>query len=293
VHVNKALAPTNDSGGSGANGSESTIHLCAHIYANRSISLWKPPETLAWFTRSLQQVAHEIGRSTSSHPLRVALVSYINSSPSVIKNFVRHAVVSDIKVLIPFMGPLTASAGQYSYDQVPPMDPYTTSYDDDYFSSASPEPGRGKAAERAAAARAGRRRGAERIEVDPVGFLEMLEGELQGPDHEVRARLLNALTEPMADMGLRPLEQWVRQNQAIEAQFPNAARFLLANRDEQRRLLLEAGVGEEAGPNPEARIHVPGGYAGDVLEEQQATHSSDETGEDEDTNGEDEAVSTQ
>jgi hypothetical protein len=82
----------------------------------------------------------------------------------------------------------------------------------------------------------------------------------------------------MADAGLRPLEQWVRQNQAIEAQFPNAARFLLANRDERRRLLLEAGVGEEAGPIPGGGIHVPGGYAGDVLEEQQAAQSSDETG---------------
>lgn len=220
----------------------------------------------------------------------MALISYINSSPSVIKNFVRHAIVSDIKVLVPFMGPLMASAGQYSYDPVPPMGPYTTSYDDDYFNSASPEPGRGKAAERAAAARAGRR-GVERVEIDPVGFLEMLEGELQGPDHEVRARLLNALTEPMADAGLRPLEQWVRQNQAIEAQFPNATRFLLANRDERRRLLQEAGVGE--GHIPGGGIHVPGGYAGDVLEEQQAAQSSDETGEDEDTNGEGEAVSTE
>jgi hypothetical protein len=211
----------------------------------------------------------------------------------VIKNFVRHAIVSDIKMLIPFMGPLTASAGQYSYDPVPPMDPYTTSYDDDYFNSASPEPGRGKAAERAAAARTGRQRGVERIEIDPVGFLEMLEEQLQGPDHEVRARLLNALTEPMADVGLRPLEQWVRQNQAIEAQFPNAARFLLANREERRRLLQEAGTGEEAGPLPDGGIHVPGGYAGDVMEEQQATQSSDETGDDEDTDGEGEAVSTQ
>ncbi len=209
-----------------------------------------------------------------------------------IKAFVRHAIVSDIKVLIPFMGPLMASAGQYSYDPVPPLDPYTTSYDDDYFSSASPEPGRGKAAERAAAAQGGQQRGAERIEIDPVGFLEMLEGELQGPDHEVRARLLNALTEPMADVGLRPLEQWIRQNQAIEAQYPNAARFLLASRDEQRRLLQEAGVGE-AGAIPGGGIHVPGGYAGDVMEEQQAEQSSDETEEDEDSNGEGEAVSTQ
>jgi hypothetical protein len=48
------------------------------------------------------------------------------------------------------------------------------------FSSASPEPGRGKAAERAAAARTGRRRGVERIEIDPVGFLEMLEGNSKG-----------------------------------------------------------------------------------------------------------------
>lgn len=208
-----------------------------------------------------------------------------------IKTFVRHAIVSDIKVLIPFMGPLTASAGQYSYDPVPPLDPYTTSYDDDYFSSASPEPGRGKAAERAAAAQAGRQR-VERIEIDPIGFLEMLEGELQGPDHEVRARLLNALTEPMADVGLRPLEQWIRQNQAIEAQYPNAARFLLASREERRRLLQEAGTGE-AGPIPGGGIHAPGGYAGDVLEEQQAAQSSDETEEDEDTNGEGEAVSTQ
>ena len=210
-----------------------------------------------------------------------------------VNRFVRHAIVSDIKVLVPFMGPLTASAGQYSYDPVPPMDPYTTSYDDDYFSSASPEPGRGKAAERAAAAQGGRRRGVERIEIDPVGFLEMLEGELQGPDPEVRARLLNALTEPMADVGLRPLEQWIRQNQAVEAQFPNAARFLLADRDERRRLLQEAGVGE-AGAIPGGGIHVPGGYAGDVLEEQQAAQSSDETEEeDDDTNEEGEAVSTQ
>lgn len=207
-----------------------------------------------------------------------------------IKNFVRHAIVSDMKVLIPFMGPLTASAGQFNYDPVPPMDPYTTSYDDDYFSSASPEPGRGKAAERAAATRAGRRRGIERIE--PVEFLEMLEGELQGPDHGVRARLLNALAEPVADAGLRPLEQWVRQNQAIEAQFPNATRFLLANREERRRLLQEAGVGREARPVPGGDVHVPGGYAGDVLEEQQAAESSDETGENEDTDGEGEAVST-
>jgi len=207
---------------------------------------------------------------------------------------VRHAIVSDIKVLVPFMGPLTASAGQYSYDPVPPMDPYTTSYDDGYFNGAAPDPGRGKAAERAAAARTGRRRGGERVEIDPIEFMEMLEGALQGPDNDDRVHLLDGLAEPVADAGLRPVEQWLRQNQAIEAQFPHAARFLLANREERRRIVREAGGGEGAEPIP-GGVHVPGGFAGDILEEQQAAQSSDETGEDEDTDGdgEGEAVSTQ
>lgn len=208
-----------------------------------------------------------------------------------IKNFVRHAIVSDIKVLVPFMGPLTATAGQYSYDPVPPLDPDTTSYDDAYFGSAAPDPGRGKAAERAAAARTGRRRGVERLEIDPVEFLAMLEGALQGPDNEGQAHLLDGLAEPVADAGLRPFEQWLRQNRAIEAQFPQAAQFLLANREERRRLVREAGGDEGAGPIPEG-VHVPGGFAGDVLEEQQAAQSSDDAGEDEDTDGEGEAVST-
>jgi hypothetical protein len=221
--------------------------------------------------------------------LRVALNSYITSSPWVIKNFVRHAIVSDIKALVPFMGPLTASAGQYSYDPVPPMDPYTTSYDDGYFNGAAPEPGRGKAAERAAAARTARRR--ERMEIDPIEFMAMLEGALQGPDNDVRVHLLDGLAEPVADAGLRPLEQWLRQNRTIEAQFPHAARFLLANREERRRIVREAGGGEGAGPIP-GGVHIPGGFAGDVLEEQQAVQSSDEIGEDEDTD-EGETVSTQ
>lgn len=218
----------------------------------------------------------------------MALISYITSSPSIIKSFVRHAIVSDIKVLVPFMGPLTASAGQYSYDPVPPMDPYTTSYDDGYFNDAAPDPGRGKAAERAAAARTGRRRGGERMEIDPIEFMVMLEGALQGPDN---GDLLDGLAEPVAEAGLRPVVQWLRQNQAIEAQFPHAARFLLAHREERRRMVREAGGGEGAGPIP-GGVHIPGGFAGDVLEEQQAAQSSDETGEDVDTD-EGEAVSTQ
>lgn len=216
-----------------------------------------------------------------------------------IKNFVRHAIVSDIKLLIPFMGPLMASMGQYSYDPVPPVDPRTTSYDDDYLSSAAPDPGRGKAAERAAATRTGRRRGGERMEIDPVEFLAMLEAAFQGPDNDVRAHLLDGLAEPVADAGLRPVEQWLRQNQAIEAQFPLAARFLLANREERRRLVLaREGEGEGAGPAAVAGAiggaHVPGGFAGDILEEEQAAESSDEVREEEeeDTDEEGQGVST-
>jgi hypothetical protein len=199
---------------------------------------------------------------------------------------VRHAIASDIKVLAPFMGPLTASAGQYSYDPVPPMEPNTTSYDDDYFNSAAPDPGRGKTAERAAAAGTGQRR-VERMEIDPVEFMETLEAAFQGPGNEHRAHLF-ALAEPVADAGLRPIEQWLRQNRAIEVQFPNAARFLLANREERRRLVRELGGGGGAGPLPggDGDAHVPGGFAGDVLEEQQATQSSDEAEEDETDEGE-------
>jgi hypothetical protein len=216
----------------------------------------------------------------------------------VIKNFVRHAIVSDMKMLIPFMGPLMASMGQYSYDPVPPVDPRTTSYDDDYLSSAAPDPGRGKAAERAAATRTGRRRGGERMEIDPVEFLAMLEAAFQGPDNDVRAHLLDGLAEPVAEAGLRPVEQWLRQNQAIEAQFPHAARFLLANREERQRLVLAQegeGAGPAAVPGAIGGAHVPGGFAGDVLEEQQAAESSDEAREgeeEEDTDEEGEGVST-
>lgn len=185
------------------------------------------------------------------------------------------------------MGPLTASAGQYSYDPVPPVDPYTTSYDDGYFNDAAPDPGRGKAAERAAAARTGRQGGGERMEIDPVQFMMMLEGALQGPDND---DLLDGLADPVADAGLQPIEQWLRQNQAIEAQLPHAARFLLANREERRRMVREAGRREGAGPIP-GGVHVPGGFAGNVGEEQEATRSPDGTGEDEDTD-EGEAVST-
>ena len=206
----------------------------------------------------------------------------------------RHAIVSDIKVLAPFIGPLTASAGQYSYDPVPPVEPYASSYDEAYFSSAAPDPGRGKAAERAAAARTGRRRGGERMEIDPVEFLGILEAGFQGPDNDIQAHLLNGLAEPVADAGLRPLEQWLRQNRAIEAQFPHAARFLLANREERRRLVREVGggVGAGAGPLPAGvgGAHVPGGFVEDDLEEQ-AARSSDEEGEEDDTDGDGEAVS--
>jgi hypothetical protein len=133
------------------------------------------------------------------------------------------------------------------------------------------------------------------MEIDPVEFLAVLERALQGLDNDFQAHILNGLAEPVADADLQPVEQWLRQNRAIEAQFPHAAQFLLASREERRRLVREAGGGVGAGPLPDGvgGVHIPGEFVGDVLEEEQAAQPSDEAGEDEDTDEEGEAVSTQ
>ena len=150
----------------------SAFWLLSLIYANRSISLWKIPETLAWLSTTVQSI------DTLQSSNRPSLFSNSNDADAIIKSIIRHAIVSDMKPLAPFVGSLHALHGpQDGYDIVPPKGEGVTVYDEAYFSTANAETAKKRREGRTAGQRRGRGRGGqnERIEIDPTEFLQMLE----------------------------------------------------------------------------------------------------------------------
>jgi hypothetical protein len=193
-----------------SNGPDSALWLLTQIYANRSVSLWKIPETLAWLNSTLQSAASEM----NSIP-RIGPAAFSVAGPSFVKSVVRHAIVSDLKPLAPFIGSILSALGsQEGYDIVQPEGEGVTVYDDQYFSTASAE----TAKKRREGLSGGQQRRRERIEVDPIEFLEGLERVLAfDVDERTRNEVLGALQQGNGASIVRILE--VRTGFAPEAGF--------------------------------------------------------------------------
>ncbi|KIM32756.1 hypothetical protein M408DRAFT_186122 [Serendipita vermifera MAFF 305830] len=184
--------PTPFSRWDSSNEQRSALWLMSLVYANRSISLWKIPETLTWLTTTVQSLD---GVQPSKS---LALFSNLGDADSFVQSVIRHAIVSDMKPLAPFIGSLHALHGpQQGFDIVPPLGDGVTMYDEAYFSSANPETAKKRRDGRAAGQRRGRGRGGEqRIEVDPTEFLQMLEDILAvDMEHQRRDDVLRALQD--------------------------------------------------------------------------------------------------
>jgi Transcriptional repressor TCF25 len=183
-----------------SNGLDSALWLLTQTYANRSVSLWKIPETLAWLNSTLQAAASEM-KSTP----RAGLAAFSVVAPSFLRSVIRHAIVSDLKPLAPFIGSILSALGpQEGYDVMQPEGEGVTVYDDEYFSTASAE-----TAKRRREGLSGGRRGGrnDTIEIDLVEFLEMLEAVLAlGIDEPRRNETLGALQEGNGAGVVRQLE---------------------------------------------------------------------------------------
>jgi hypothetical protein len=127
------------------------------------------------------------------------------------RSVVRHATVSDLKPLGPFIGSLTAATGpQEGYDIFPPQGEGVTVYDERYFSTASADTAK-KRREAMAGGRRGRARQQEGIGIDPVHFLQTLEVIFGLPeDDRQRNEVLAFLQSPEGSGAVRQLE--VRTN---------------------------------------------------------------------------------
>jgi hypothetical protein len=146
---------------------DSALWLLTQIYANRSVSLWKIPETLAWLNSTLQSSASEMKSIPRAGPAAFSV-----AGPSFVKSVVRHAIVSDLKPLAPFIGSILSALGpQEGYDIVRPDGEGVTAYDEQYFSTASAK----TAKKRREGPSGGRRRGRDEVEVDPFQLLDVLE----------------------------------------------------------------------------------------------------------------------
>ncbi|CCA72455.1 hypothetical protein PIIN_06391 [Serendipita indica DSM 11827] len=275
-----------------SNGMNSAYSLLSQVYAHRSVSLWKIPETLAWLNSTIQDIHKEIRPQTFSSEKGPRVEAFIDS-------VLRHAIVSDMKPLAPFVGSLIASLGpQEPYDIVPPKGPGVTLYNDAYFASASAETARKRREGLAARAGGGggRRRGqGDRIEVDPIEFLQMLEAVLTFEAGERREEILGALQQGPGQNVVRQLERWVRDHVEFAEQYPNARAYLLQPAAQRPRgavnpnprpaqvnplLPVAGGVAGVGGAMGGAAV-MPGGFVDDEMHEEddEQDEESDEDGD--------------
>ncbi|KAG8832450.1 hypothetical protein FRC17_001323 [Serendipita sp. 399] len=253
--------------------SSSAISLLCQIYAHRSVSLWKIPENLSWLNATLQSVATQIKPTTD--PDKHSL----GDSTSFVDAVIRHAIVSDLKALSPFIGSILASIGpQEAYDIVTPKVPGTTVYDVEYLSLANAESARKR---REAQTQGQGRRGARNntAGVDPVEFLQGLEALLTlEPGDRTREQLLRGLQDQRSNGIVRQMERWTRAHPELAQQFPNARAYLQMPPAERPRPVAEGENHEApAGPAvvPPPIAPMPGAFTGDAIEEQMLEEHDD------------------
>ncbi|KAG8786089.1 hypothetical protein FRC20_008568 [Serendipita sp. 405] len=265
----------------------SAISLLCKIYAHRSVSLWKIPENLSWLNSTLKSVSAEIKSNNGYSKYS------LGDTTSSIDAIVRHAIVSDLKPLAPFVGSILATIGpQEVYDIVTPKAPGTTVYDEQYFSLANAESAKKRREAQNPNQRRGRTARNDGIQVDPVEFLQMLEEIfVLDPDDQRRQQILRALGDPPGSEVVRQLERWVRSHPDFAQQFPNARAYLLLPPTERPRPPPE-NINPQIAPDIPAVAPqiapMPGAFTGDAIEEQMRGEGSEHDSSDEGNDSEDE-----
>lgn len=189
----------------------STLWLLAQIYAHRSVSLWKIPETLAWLNQIVREVSQDVRANTgSTFRNRSSLFAHLQGSRWR-TTILRHANIADIKALAPFLGSILAHFGsQDAYDPFPPEGDGVTYYNEAYLSQASADTAKKRQQQQQQQQQPGGRRrrgGAGMVDIDPIDILQTLEAILSlDMDADRRAQMLGVLQEGHGATIVRQLE---------------------------------------------------------------------------------------
>ncbi|KAG8983264.1 hypothetical protein FRB90_006169 [Tulasnella sp. 427] len=115
----------------------SVIHLLSHLYAHRSVSIWKQPTHVEWMQKTISKIPiSRLGGGSKPttmkpHPLLSRSLAYFSQGPTL--DLFRHVVITENRSLIGFFSPaIVNGTSMDAYDPVPPATSIT-SYDDAYF----------------------------------------------------------------------------------------------------------------------------------------------------------------
>lgn len=112
------------------NPGESTVNLLSHLYAHRSVDLWKQPNVSSWLVSAIDTTLLTSLTSSKVSPTRAMAISrYSLGTP---QNIVRHVLVTENRSLFPFLGPRALNDSMVAYDPVPPTTS-VSAFDDSYF----------------------------------------------------------------------------------------------------------------------------------------------------------------
>lgn len=115
----------------------STVHLLSHLYAHRSVSIWKQPTHVEWMQKTISKIPlSQLGggaKPTTMKPrsLLSGSLAFFAHGPTL--DLFRHVIITENRSLIGFFSPsMVNHTTMHAYDPVPPASS-VTNYDDEYF----------------------------------------------------------------------------------------------------------------------------------------------------------------
>lgn len=116
---------------------ESAVHLLSHLYAHRSVSIWKQPTHIEWMQKTISKIPlSQLGggakpREMKPRPLLSGSLAFFAQGPTL--DLFRHVIITENRSLIGFFSPsMVNHTTMHAYDPVPPASS-VTNYDDAYF----------------------------------------------------------------------------------------------------------------------------------------------------------------
>lgn len=230
------------------------LHALAHLYVQRSASLWKPPAHASWFSACVTTAP----TAQPPTPRRTALLALLTQSPGVLEALYRHATVCELAAVQRFFPPAVRAAAKASLacDPLPPGTAVSV-YGEAYFAGTEElfvlRP-RGTQAQAEAQARVDERMLARAIPNERVRrrVMELLA--------EVAAQFPGGLPEMVERLGEDAVDEMVGQVQATALEELEAEARAGAEG-------MPGGFGEGEGiPIGDAPIAVDGGGGNDETE---------------------------
>lgn len=109
-----------------------SLHLMAHIYANRCAPLWKESSVANWMRQQVSIVADDLASGKRRLPSTPVPVDQHNQTGNMPLWLIRHAYLSE--TYMGFMPPDVAAHMGHAFDPIPPFTAKTF-YNDAYFNS--------------------------------------------------------------------------------------------------------------------------------------------------------------